>query len=346
MIDLFIEETHSATYKNTQNLLYTDCRKDEQKRGLSIKAKPISVILQDTRDKSHLFNIMDTPGHPNFCDEISASFAISDGVIVIVDIVEGIQLHTEKIIKAAIKENLDIVLCINKIDRIILELRLPPNDAYFKIKHIIDEFNRVVSENLQFQVINKIKKEENKNYFVSPELGNVVFSSSLYGVVFSLESFARKYYELNKFDNINNHLDKIKNFAKFLWGDIYFNKDTRKFNRKPTESNPNRSFVEFILDPLYKIIGYTLSEEKDSLKEILGKIGVELRLSEYKMDPKPLLKLVCGKFFGHFNSFVDVLLRKIVNAKEGSLIKVIIKKRKLNKKIIKFQQKKISTKIS
>ena len=147
MIDLFIEETHSS-YKNTQGLLYTDCRQDEQKRGLSIKAKPISVILQDTRDKSHLFNIMDTPGHPNFCDEISASFAICDGVVIVVDIVEGIQMHTEKIIKAAIKENLDIVLCINKIDRIILELRLPPNDAYFKIKHIIDEFNRVVGENL------------------------------------------------------------------------------------------------------------------------------------------------------------------------------------------------------
>jgi U5 small nuclear ribonucleoprotein component len=340
MIDLFIEETHPDINKNNQknaypqnnlNLLYTDCRKDEQTRGLSIKAKPISLILQDTRDKSHLFNFMDTPGHPNFCDEISAAFAICDGVIVVVDIVEGIQLHTEKIIKAAIKENLDIILCINKIDRIILELRLPPNDAYFKIKYTIDEFNRVISENLHYKLVNENVKvgidlnesnKNNKNYFVSPELGNVVFSSSLYGIVFSLESYARKYYELNKSENVNAHLDKIKNFAKFLWGDIYFNSDNRKFGKKPTEKNPDRSFIEFILNPLYKIIGYTLSEEKDSLKEILGKIGIDLRLSEYKLDPKPLLKLVCRKFFGHFNSFVDIMLKKIVNAKEGSLIKV------------------------
>jgi U5 small nuclear ribonucleoprotein component len=322
MIDLFIEETHSSKWSNTQNLLYTDCRKDEQKRGLSIKAKPISVILQDTRDKSHLFNIMDTPGHPNFCDEISASFAICDGVVVVVDIVEGIQLHTEKIIKAAIKENLDIVLCINKIDRIILELRLPPTDAYFKIKHIIDEFNRIVGENLHLKSPNNTETEENRNYFVSPELGNVVFSSSLYGIIFTLESFSRKYYELNKNENVNSQMDKIKTFAKFLWGDIYFNKETRKFMKKPTENNPNRSFVEFVLDPLYKIVGYTLSEEKDSLKEILGKIGVELRISEYKLDPKPLLKLVCGKFFGHINSFVDVILKNVVDSKKGSLIKV------------------------
>jgi U5 small nuclear ribonucleoprotein component len=332
MIDLFIEETHpeinkneniqrNAYSQNNLNTLYTDCRKDEQTRGLSIKAKPISLILQDTRDKSHLFNFMDTPGHPNFCDEISAAFAICDGVIVVVDIVEGIQLHTEKIIKAAMKENLDIILCINKIDRIILELRLPPNDAYFKIKHTIDEFNRVISENLQFKLVNQNanekfdsnqKQSNNRNYFVSPELGNIVFTSSLYGIIFSLESYARKYYDL----------DKIKVFAKFLWGDIYFNCDTRKFGKKPNEKNPDRSFVEFILNPLYKIIGYTLSEEKDSLKEILLKIGIDLRLSEYKLDPKPLLKLVCGKFFGHFNSFVDIMLRKIVNAKEGSLIKV------------------------
>jgi U5 small nuclear ribonucleoprotein component len=126
-----------------------------------------------------------------------------------------------------------------------------------------------------------------------------------------------------------------------LWGDIYFNKSTRKFSKSPTENNPNRSFVEFILDPLYKIIGYTLSEEKESLKEILNKIGVDLRLTEYKLDPKPLLKLVCGKFFGHFNSFVDIITKKVVNAKEGSLIKV--KNLYCSKFLIKFFRFKIIT---
>jgi len=318
-MDLFIEETHETNWENPQEFRYTDCRQDEQKRGLSIKSKPLSLILQDSRDKSYLFNMMDTPGHPNFCDEISASFRLCDGVVIVVDIVEGIQFHTEKIIISAIKENLDVVLCINKIDRVVLELRLPPTDAYFKIKQIIDEFNRIVSENLQFS------SEKEKNYFISPDKGNVIFTSSLYGIIFSLESFAKRYFELKKniakFDYEN--LEKAKTFAKFLWGDIYFNKRNRKFSKKPTsDENSSRTFVEFILEPLYKIIGYTISEEKDSLKEILDKLGIDLRLSEFKLDPKPLLKLVCGKFLGHFNAFVDTILKCVVDSKKGSIIKV------------------------
>lgn len=53
-------------------------------------------------------------------------------------------LNTDRLIKHAIQERLAITLCINKIDRLILELKLPPHDAYFKIKHIIDEVNGLI----------------------------------------------------------------------------------------------------------------------------------------------------------------------------------------------------------
>lgn len=53
-------------------------------------------------------------------------------------------LNTERLIKHALQERLSIVLCINKIDRLILELKLPPTDAYFKVRHIVDEVNAIV----------------------------------------------------------------------------------------------------------------------------------------------------------------------------------------------------------
>jgi U5 small nuclear ribonucleoprotein component len=53
-------------------------------------------------------------------------------------------LNTDRLIKHAIQERLAITLCVNKIDRLILELKLPPQDAYFKIKHIIDEVNGLI----------------------------------------------------------------------------------------------------------------------------------------------------------------------------------------------------------
>jgi len=54
-------------------------------------------------------------------------------------------LNTERIAKLACQEKIPIVLCINKIDRLILELKLPPQDAYFKLKHVIDEVNATLA---------------------------------------------------------------------------------------------------------------------------------------------------------------------------------------------------------
>lgn len=75
---------------------------------------------------------------------MTASFRLADGVFVVVDASEGVLLNTERILKHALQEQLPIVLCINKIDRLIIELKLPPADAYYKIKHIIDEVNSIL----------------------------------------------------------------------------------------------------------------------------------------------------------------------------------------------------------
>jgi U5 small nuclear ribonucleoprotein component len=308
-IDLLVQHTNNQKWDLNKEYRYTDCRKDEQQRGMTIKAKPMSLVLQNSKDKSYLINLLDTPGHPNFNDEISAVLRLCDGVILVVDAVEGIQFHTEKIIEAVIRENLDIILCINKIDRLPLELKIPPVDAYYKIRHIIDEFNRVVDSFRYFDT-------EKKEHLLSPELGNVIFSSSLYGIVFTLESYARKYNEV--YESTMDH----KQFSKILWGDIYFHEQTRQFSKKPSENANIRTFVQFILEPMYKVLGYSISEEKEELQDILGKLGVFLKLSEYKLDPKPLLKLICQKFYCHYSALVDVIIDKVVDSRKGSEIKL------------------------
>ena len=54
--------------------------------------------MQDWREKSYLFNFMDTPGHPCFSDEVTAAFRLSDGVVILVDCVEGMTFYIEKLI--------------------------------------------------------------------------------------------------------------------------------------------------------------------------------------------------------------------------------------------------------
>uniref|UniRef100_H2YSS7 Tr-type G domain-containing protein n=1 Tax=Ciona savignyi TaxID=51511 RepID=H2YSS7_CIOSA len=216
---------------------YTDTLLTEQERGLSIKSQPTTIILPDTKGKSFLFNIMDSPGHVNFSDEVTAAMRLSDGVVLFIDASEGVMLNTEQLLKHALQEKLAVTVCINKIDRLILELKLPPADAYFKLRHIVDEVNALLRTYSDTENIPS----------VSPLNGNVCFASSQYAFCFTLNSFANLYVK-----QFGNEVDP-KDFAKRLWGDIYFNQKTRRFSKKPPHTNAQRSFIEFILEPLYKI---------------------------------------------------------------------------------------------
>lgn len=145
-VDCLVRQTHPQFQDmEERNLRYTDTLFTEQERGVSIKATPVTLVLQDVKDKSFLMNVFDTPGHVNFSDEVTAAMRMVDGVVIFVDAAEGVMLNTERLLKHAVQEKLAITICINKIDRLILELKLPPQDAYFKLKHIIDEINGLMT---------------------------------------------------------------------------------------------------------------------------------------------------------------------------------------------------------
>lgn len=77
---------------------WTDNRVDETERNMSLKCSPLSLVLPDSRGKNYLINIMDTPGHPNFSDEVTASLRIADGMVLVVDCIEGVTFYTERLI--------------------------------------------------------------------------------------------------------------------------------------------------------------------------------------------------------------------------------------------------------
>lgn len=64
---------------------------------------PVSLVCQDVKGKSFLMNLMDTPGHVNFSDEVTASLRMADGVTVFIDAAEGVMLNTERVIKQAVQ---------------------------------------------------------------------------------------------------------------------------------------------------------------------------------------------------------------------------------------------------
>ncbi|KAI5927268.1 P-loop containing nucleoside triphosphate hydrolase protein [Camillea tinctor] len=311
-MDMLVLETHNITdrldkrtgKKRDEQLRYTDTHILERERGLSVKASPMSLVLQGTKGKSHLINIIDTPGHVNFVDEVAASLRLVDGVALVVDVVEGVQVNTEQIIKHAVLEDIPMTLIINKMDRLILELRLPPSDAYFKLKHVIEEVNTVIENT-------KPGLGEKKR--LSPEKGNVLFACSEMGWCFTLQSFAKMY--ADSFPGVNT-----EEFSRRLWGDIYFNPKKRTFSRKPlpNELGAKRSFIKFVLEPIYKIFSHTISQSPEDLKPILASLGIYLKPSQYKTDAKVLLKLVCEQFFGPSTGFVDMVVKHVPSPLEAA----------------------------
>jgi 116 kDa U5 small nuclear ribonucleoprotein component len=115
-------------------------------------------------------------------------------------------------------------------------------------------------------------------------------------------------------------------FADRLWGDIYYvdhsSPQKRKFTRKPADPETNRSFVHFILEPLYKLYANVLSEDTDALKETLGGLGIQLKPVMYKMDVRPLLKAILDQFFGPAKGLVDMIVENIPSPIEGAVAKV------------------------
>jgi U5 small nuclear ribonucleoprotein component len=331
--DALVEQTHPSVGSiESRDLRYTDTLFTEIERGVSIKTQPLTLLLPDTRGKSYLLNIMDTPGHVNFSDEVTAALRLSDGCVLCVDAAEGVSLCTERYVRHAILEKLPLTLCINKVDRLILELKLPPSDAYYKLKHIVDEVNALITRysdeaassanwaNVQLPTDDGAEsmggQKPYKQLVLSPLLGNVCFASSYYRFCFTLKSFA-KIYSLKygvKFDH--------SQFALKLWGDMYFNAKTRKFTKKPSSATQQRTFIEFVLEPLYKIFSQCVGDVDTSLVDTLAELDIKLTKSELRLNIRPLLRLICARFFGEFTGFTDMLAEHVPSPVSNAFNKI------------------------
>ncbi len=136
-MDMLVLETHDIAdrldkrmgKKRDEQLRYTDTHIMERDRGPLGEGRAHEPCAAEHQGQVTPFEHHRHPGHVNFVDEVAASLRLVDGLALVVDVVEGVQVNTEQIIKHAVLEDIPITLIINKMDRLILELRLPPSDA-------------------------------------------------------------------------------------------------------------------------------------------------------------------------------------------------------------------------
>jgi elongation factor 2 len=123
--------------------LALDSMKLEQDRQMTIVQANVTLLYEQNGEE-YVINMIDTPGHIDFTGRVTRSLRAIDGAVVVSDSVEGIMTQTETVTRQALEERVRPVLYINKIDRLIKELRLPPEKMQAWLLDIITNFNRLI----------------------------------------------------------------------------------------------------------------------------------------------------------------------------------------------------------
>ena len=134
--------------KNAGNLdegMATWQHADEQERLMTVDAANVSMV-HDFHGEEYLINLIDTPGHVDFSGNVTRAMRAIDGTIVLVCAVEGIMPQTETVLKQALRERVKPVLFINKVDRMIKEMQLTPEQMQQRFVNIINQFNELIRQ--------------------------------------------------------------------------------------------------------------------------------------------------------------------------------------------------------
>ncbi|XP_046897726.1 elongation factor-like GTPase 1 [Hypomesus transpacificus] len=309
-------------------LRYLDSREDEQLRGITMKSSAISLHYA-AGEKDFLINLIDSPGHVDFSSEVSTAVRLCDGAIVIVDAVEGVCPQTQAVLRQAWLENIRPVLVINKIDRLIMELKLSSQEAYTHLKKILEQVNavtgalftsKVLEERADKEEEKKEKKKEedegredpedvlespgeqvydwsagleetdDSHLYFSPDQGNVVFSSAIDGWGFSIQQFADIYSQKMGI--------RTGVLLKTLWGDFYLNAKAKKIMKGARAKGKKPLFVQLVLDSIWSLYdAVVIQRDKDRVDKMVSSLGVKVLARDSRhSDPKVLLAAICSQW--------------------------------------------------
>ncbi len=154
-----------------------DFHEDEAERGITIDAANVSMV-HNFGDKEYLINLIDTPGHIDFSGDVTRAMRAVDGVIVLCCAVEGVMPQTETVLKQCLRERVKPILFINKVDRMIKELQLTPEQMQERFVKIIQNVNELIDS-----IAEKQYKQE---WQVNVNDGSVAFGSAYHNWAMSI----------------------------------------------------------------------------------------------------------------------------------------------------------------
>ena len=283
---------------------------------------------EEAQQEEYLINLIDSPGHIDFSSEVSTASRLCDAAVVLVDAVEGVCSQTVTVLRQVWIEKLKPILVINKIDRLVTELKMTPSEAYSHLERVLEGVNAVIGgffagermeedllwrERADEKKARKEAKEENgsmhgegsvdgeleqqfeerddEDLYFAPEKSNVIFASAIDGWSFTVRQFASLYEK--KLGIKRSVLEKV------LWGDFYLDPKTRKvLGQKHLKGrNLKPLFVQLVLEPLWTVyeatIGINEKGDPSKLEKITKSLSITLPAYVTRSrDPKAILQAV------------------------------------------------------
>ncbi|KAJ4304269.1 Cytoplasmic GTPase/eEF2-like protein (ribosomal biogenesis) [Collariella sp. IMI 366227] len=317
---------------------YLDSRPDEQLRGITMESSAISLYFSMMRrpspeaapeQKEYLINLIDSPGHIDFSSEVSTASRLCDGAVVLVDAVEGVCSQTVTVLRQTWMEKLKPLLVINKVDRLITELKMTPGEAYIHLSKLLEQVNAVLGsffqgermeedlnwrERMEARVAASAAKEvkladhqpdstdlqfeerDDEELYFAPEKNNVIFGSAIDGWAFTVRQFAGLYEK--KLGIKRSVLEKV------LWGNFYFDPKTKKvLGPKHLKGRPLKPlFVQLVLEQIWAVYNATVGGDNGRgdptmLEKITKSLNITIPPHILRSrDPKLLLTTVISSW--------------------------------------------------
>ncbi len=296
LTDSLIATNGIISPKMAGKVRYLDSRPDEQTRGITMESSAISLYFsmmrrsqesQEARKEEYLINLIDSPGHIDFSSEVSTASRLCDAAVVLVDAVEGVCSQTVTVLRQVWLEKLKPLLVINKIDRLVTELKMSPGEAYSHLERVLEGVNAVIggffagermeedllwrekmdqkraakeqqkqealSENAsEADLDQQFEERDDEDLYFAPEKNNVIFASAIDGWAFTVRQFAGIYEK--KLGIKRSVLERV------LWGDFYLDPKTKKvLGQKHLKGrNLKPVFVQLVLEPIWQVYDATL----------------------------------------------------------------------------------------
>jgi elongation factor 2 len=248
--------------------LVLDFHEDERTRGITIDAANVSMV-HDVEDTDYLINLIDTPGHVDFGGDVTRAMRAVDGCIVLVCASEGVMPQTETVLRQALRERVKPILFINKVDRLIREVKLTPEQMQERFKKIIAHVNELIE--------NIAPEEYKRKWQVNVAEGTVAFGSAVHNWALSA-SFMEK---------------QGVGFKDII--DIY-TKDEKGGEERRTEAAKKAPLHRVILDMVVKHLPNPKEAQPYRIPKIWhGDIESEIGKSLIQCDEKGKPAFVCTK---------------------------------------------------